>query len=108
MHLLTLAEPPTAVLAASDEVALGVMGAAWRLGLRIPHDVSVIGIDDHPFGVAFDLTTIRQDVGAQARQAARILMEELTPPVSRDAGSAKRTVFPPHLVQRRSTAPPSR
>ncbi|HEY5833993.1 substrate-binding domain-containing protein [Streptomyces sp.] len=45
---LSLPDPPTAVYAHSDEVALGAMRTLRRAGLGVPQDVSVIGIDDHP------------------------------------------------------------
>ena len=58
---------PTAVSAISDEVALGVISAAHKLGLRVPEDLSVIGIDGHPSAGAFGLTTMVQH---PARQGA--------------------------------------
>jgi DNA-binding LacI/PurR family transcriptional regulator len=68
---------PTAIFAGSDEMAFGVMLAARELGLSVPKDVSVIGIDDHAWSRAFDLTTVRQDAHAQGETAARIVTDQL-------------------------------
>jgi Transcriptional regulators len=64
-ELLGLREPPTAVYAHSDEVALGAMRTLRRAGLRIPEDISVIGIDNHPLAELTDLTTVSQPVRQQ-------------------------------------------
>ena len=70
-RMFALPHFPTCVIAASDEMAFGVMSAARRHGLDVPGDVSVIGIDDHVHAEIFDLTTVRQDVEAQGRRAGR-------------------------------------
>ncbi|WP_267424966.1 MULTISPECIES: LacI family DNA-binding transcriptional regulator [unclassified Curtobacterium] len=70
-------ERPTAVFCASDEMALGVLLAARRLGLRVPGELSVIGIDGHEYGAAVGLTTIAQDPEAQGRVAARAVLAEV-------------------------------
>ncbi len=93
---------PTAVFAASDEMAFGVLLAASRLGLRVPDDVSVVGIDDHTDAVAFDLTTVRQDPAEQGRVAAHRIVDQLTG--RRAAGRS--VVSPTVLVKRGSTGPP--
>ena len=100
--LLGLRNPPTAVYAHSDEVALGAIRTIRRAGLRIPQDISVIGIDDHPLAALTDLTTIRQEVFEQGAQAARILLNLLQG--STDINQA--VTVPTHLVVRHSTAPP--
>lgn len=104
MKFLSHQDRPTAVLAASDEIALGVMASAMQLGVRVPEELSVVGIDDHPFADAFGLTTVRQDVDAQGRAAVSVLMRQLGAPNGSDTGE---TLFPTSLVQRRSTAPPA-
>jgi DNA-binding LacI/PurR family transcriptional regulator len=68
---------PTAIFAGSDEMAFGVILAARELGLRIPEDLSVIGIDDHAWSRAFDLTTVHQDPHAQGEIAARLVTDQL-------------------------------
>ena len=61
--LLSLDEPPTAVFAASDMMALGAIRAAGDAGLNVPADVSVIGFDDIQLADHMNppLTTVRQD-----------------------------------------------
>jgi LacI family repressor for deo operon, udp, cdd, tsx, nupC, and nupG len=76
-QLLSLPDPPTAVFAHSDEVALGAMRTLRRAGLRVPEDVSVIGIDDNPVAALTDLTTIRQPVAEIATRAADLLVDLL-------------------------------
>ena len=76
-RLFAGSDRPTCVVAASDEMAFGVMSAARRHGLEVPGDVSVIGIDDHVHAGIFDLTTVRQDVEAQGRQAGALMLDAL-------------------------------
>ena len=67
---------PTAIFAATDELAVGCIAAASDLGLRVPHDLSLVGFDDLPeFGEG--LTTIRQDIGALADVTVELLHEGL-------------------------------
>jgi LacI family repressor for deo operon, udp, cdd, tsx, nupC, and nupG len=94
---------PTCVVAASDEMAFGVMSAARRHGLSIPGDVSVIGIDDHVHARIFDLTTVRQDVEAQGRRAGALMLTALH---GRDVGPGYDDVLDVELVVRGSTGPP--
>src|SRR5206468_3911545 len=67
---------PTAVLAASDIMAIGAMRAAKRLGLRVPADLEVIGFDDIPLAAASDpaLTTVHQPIAEKGRVATRLLI----------------------------------
>lgn len=71
---------PTAVFAVSDEVAMGVLYAAREHQLKVPRDLSVIGVDGHDFAYLFDLTTITQPVRDQGRIAARLLLEQVNSP----------------------------
>jgi len=73
--LLDLPEPPTAIFAGSDEVALGVLEAARARGLRVPENLSVVGFDDTQVArlASPQLTTIRQplrEMGAVALRTA--------------------------------------
>ncbi|WP_169985091.1 LacI family DNA-binding transcriptional regulator [Microbispora sp. H10836] len=103
-QLLTLPDPPTAVVCGNDLQAFGVYEAARLLGLRIPDDLSVVGFDDieHCEWVAPALTTVRQpflEIGATAARIALALADgdrPSRPPV--ELGAA--------LVVRDSTAPP--
>jgi LacI family transcriptional regulator, repressor for deo operon, udp, cdd, tsx, nupC, and nupG len=100
-QLLSLRHPPTAVYAHSDEVALGAVRTIRRAGLRVPEDISVIGIDDHPLAALTDLTTVQQPAHEQGARAARIVLALL--------GSQQadlHVTLPTRLVVRRSTAPP--
>ncbi len=69
--------PPTAIFAASDEMAIGAILAARELGLRVPADVSVIGVDGHELGRWFGLTTVDQFARGQGERAAEAALAEL-------------------------------
>jgi DNA-binding LacI/PurR family transcriptional regulator len=99
--LLSLREPPTAVYAHSDEVALGAIRTLRRAGLRVPEDISVIGIDDHPLAELVDLTTVSQPVREQGVLAAEMLLTLL-----RGDKVDPAVTVPTHLVVRGSTAAP--
>ena len=99
------ADHPTCVVAASDEMAFGVMSAARRRGLAIPGDVSVIGIDDHVHARIFDLTTVRQDVEAQGSRAGQLMLSALH---GREVRPSYDDVLEVELIVRGTTAPPSR
>ena len=71
------ASRPTAIAAASDEIAIGVITAARELGLRIPQDLSVIGIDGHPLGETFGLTTMNQHPATQGAMAVSQALAQL-------------------------------
>lgn len=102
-QLLRLQEPPTAVYAHSDEVALGAMRTLHQSGLRVPQDISVVGIDDHPMAELWGLTTVRQPVREQGALTARLLMSLLA---GDDVNHAM--TVPTELVVRSSTCPPKK
>jgi LacI family repressor for deo operon, udp, cdd, tsx, nupC, and nupG len=99
--LLSRDDRPTAVVAASDEMAIGVRESARRLGLRVPEDVSVIGIDDHALAGVLGLTTVRQDVSGQGRAAAELLLGAL----AGEEHPHDLVLLPTELVVRESTGP---
>lgn len=72
--LLKGVEPPSGIVAASDTQALGVMDAAWELGIDIPGELSVIGFDDIGTSAFVGLTTVRQPLEASGFMAAEILI----------------------------------
>ena len=79
--LALLADPqtrPTAIFAGSDEVAIGVIIAARQLGIRVPAQLSVVGIDGHELAEMFGLTTLEQDPRGQGALAVDLVMGELT------------------------------
>jgi LacI family transcriptional regulator len=102
--LLRMLPRPTAVFAANDLIALGVIEATRELGLRCPADISVIGFDDLPFSSLIDpaLASVYQPGYQLGATAARILLDR----VSGEQGPAKHVVLPTELRIRNSVAPP--
>ena len=92
---------PTAIFAASDTQALGVLAAAQDLGLHVPDDLSVIGYDDIEACDFVGLTTVRQHLFESGRQGADLLMAEIV----RRAPVPPTVVIEPDIVRRRSTGP---
>ena len=71
-QLLARDVPPTAVFAFSDELAAGAYQGALEAGLRVPEDLSIVGVDGHPIAETLGLTTVEQDVvRPRARRSAR-------------------------------------
>jgi DNA-binding LacI/PurR family transcriptional regulator len=95
----------TAVFAANDDMAIGLMRALTDAGLRVPDDVSVVGFDDIPLApyVSPPLTTVRQPFDTVAREGLRLLVRVIEKP---DAEPPPATDPPVDLVVRSSTAPP--
>lgn len=106
-QLLELADPPTAVFAFNDGMAIGVYHAVSLAGLRIPHDLSVVGFDDYtPLDqwLAPPLTTVRQPLADMGEAAARMLVDLSLgkPPRYR------RLELATELIVRASTAAPAK
>ena len=99
---------PTALLAMSDVVALGVLQAAAEIGLAVPRDLSVVGFDDSPVAEIATpaLTTVAQPHGEKGRLAAQWLVEAIEQG-GRFPEPHRRVILPTELVVRESTAPPS-
>ena len=76
-QLLSLRGRPTAIFAASDVQAFGVLDAAARAGLTVPDDLSVIGFDDIELAAAIGLTTVRQPLRDSGRAGAALLLGAL-------------------------------
>jgi DNA-binding LacI/PurR family transcriptional regulator len=93
-------EAPTAVYTHADELAFGVLCTLRNRGHRVPEDISVIGIDDHPMAELFGLTTVAQDVRAQGAAAGKLVLQELG---LEPAGTALATTVPTKLIRRSST-----
>ena len=94
-ELFAMSEPPTAVVAASDVQALGVLEAARTAGKRVPRDVSVIGYDDIDIAAYSGLTTVRQPLEVSGERGSEILTGALATgirpdPVRRGAGTRAR------------------
>src|SRR5574343_1795730 len=77
--LLALLEPPTAVFAVSDTLAVGAIKAFRRAGRRVPEDIGVVGFDDLPLYEVFEpaLTTVAQHMRELGATAAEILLARL-------------------------------
>lgn len=98
---------PTAIVCGSDEMAFGVHVAAQDLGIRVPAELSIVGIDDHPLAGLFSLTTVRQDIRGQAEQAVTLLLDELVTAAELGSGppsDERRLTVATELVLRGSTA----
>jgi DNA-binding LacI/PurR family transcriptional regulator len=76
-ELLLLPERPTAIFAASDTQALGVLEAARSLRIRIPEELSVVGFDDIEVASYVGLTTVRQPLVESGRRGAQLLLRAL-------------------------------
>jgi DNA-binding LacI/PurR family transcriptional regulator len=76
-ELLRRPDRPTAIFAACDEMAMGALRELRRARVRVPDEMSVIGIDDHDLAGAVGLTTIAQPAAAQGRAAAASLLRQL-------------------------------
>lgn len=105
LELLTLPEPPTAIFAASDTQALGVLEAATQFGLQVPRDLSVVGFDDVEVAAYVGLTTVRQPLRQSGVRGAELILAALQ---GQPAPVGLREVLPLELVVRRTTAPPGR
>ena len=92
---------PTAVVAACDEVAVGAIVAARRLGIQVPAGLSVIGIDDHEYADMFALTTLQQVPREQGVRAVELLVQHIEDP----SAPLVDVVLKPRLIVRSSTAP---
>lgn len=103
-RMLAAPDRPTAILAASDTQALGVIAAAHEAGLNVPDDLSVIGYDDIEAADYVGLTTIRQQLFESGRQAAEMLLERIES--GPEDAPVSVTQLSPELVVRSTTAPP--
>jgi DNA-binding LacI/PurR family transcriptional regulator len=95
---------PTAVLAMSDVMAVGAIGAARRLGMRVPDDMSVVGFDDIDLArhILPALTTVHQPVRRKGEEACRLLLEAIERP---DAVRPKHRRLETRLIVRDSSGP---
>lgn len=99
---------PTAIFAANDQLALGLMRAFEDQGLRVPEDVSIVGFDDIEGSRFFGppLTTVNQPFDEVGRQCIEQLTVEAASWADRSVAPAPLAPIPPTLVVRGSTAPP--
>ncbi|MGL4744201.1 MAG: LacI family DNA-binding transcriptional regulator [Dermatophilaceae bacterium] len=99
--LLAEEDRPTAIVAGSDEMAIGVRESARELGIDVPRGLSVVGIDDYVLSPVLGITTVRQDVAGQGRTAAEILLRMIVDGEEHH----EEVVLTTELVVRRSTGP---
>lgn len=99
--LLSLPNPPRAILCSNDLMALGVIRVARERGLRVPEDLAVMGVDDIAFAELANpaLSTVRLRVDALGRACGELLLERLS---GRWSGAARNMVLPHELVLRES------
>ncbi|MHC1784182.1 MAG: LacI family DNA-binding transcriptional regulator [Anaerolineaceae bacterium] len=104
LKFLNLPEPPTAIFASNDVMAMAAMDAVRERGMRAPEDISIIGFDDIPQAslIRPALTTIRQPLEQMGRVATQMLMEILQNPDIKP----KRIELPTEIIIRDSTAKP--
>jgi DNA-binding LacI/PurR family transcriptional regulator len=103
LDLLDLDDRPTAIVAASDAQAVGVMEAGEARGLKVPYDLSIVGYDDIDLASVMGLTTVRQPLVRSGERAAELVLESL--------GAKRRSTFDEQLevelVVRGTTRPPN-
>jgi LacI family transcriptional regulator len=99
-HLLALPQPPTAVLAVTDEIAIGLMREAQRRGVRIPSELAVVGLDDIPLAAVTTpaLTTVRIDTYQIGSTATEMLLGL----IDHTYDGPTKIVVPPSLMVRES------
>jgi DNA-binding LacI/PurR family transcriptional regulator len=102
LRLLTGRRPPTAIFAASDTQALGVLSAARDLGFSVPGDLTVVGYDDIAIAEPIGLTTVRQHLFESGRAGAELLLAE----IEHRSAVAPVVSLEPDLVVRATSAPP--
>jgi LacI family transcriptional regulator len=102
--LLHLVDPPTAIFASNDVMAMGAMDAVRNLDLRIPDDISIVGFDNIPQSAMVypPLTTVQQPLEQMGRVAAQMLIGILK---DKDKDT-NRIELPTDLIVRNSTSPP--
>ncbi len=99
-RLLDLNDPPTAIFAASDTQALGVLEALRERGLRTPEDVAVIGYDDIEVAEYLELSTVRQPFFESGTLGVELLLKRIDDPEQ----PPQHVELPVELVVRRTTA----
>jgi DNA-binding LacI/PurR family transcriptional regulator len=105
--LLTSSHRPTAIFAANDWMAIGALEAAREAGLRVPEDLSIIGLDNVIVGahISPPLTTIAIPKNLLAKEATELLLRQINGKRSQEPMPS--ILIPPELLVRRSTATPS-
>jgi DNA-binding LacI/PurR family transcriptional regulator len=105
LHFFSSDNPPTAIFAASDDMALEIISVAQEQGIKVPEDISVIGFDDNPAGLfgSVALTTIKQPLFAMGEEAVKIIYDIMQ---GKQTGLVRK-ILEPNLILRESCSPPS-
>jgi DNA-binding LacI/PurR family transcriptional regulator len=98
-RLLRLPKPPTAIFAASDVQAIGVLEAARSGGLRVPEDLAVIGFDDIEVAEMLGLTTVRQPLRETGARGVELLLAA----IDGIGGDPTEELAPLTVIERRTT-----
>ncbi|MFC5215697.1 LacI family DNA-binding transcriptional regulator [Streptomyces coerulescens] len=101
-RLLSLREPPTAIFAEQDEVAVAVIRTLRRSQIAVPERISVLGFDDQPLADWFDLSTVAQSASAIGREAGELALRLIE---DSHAEHKRHVVLPTHMIPRATTAP---
>lgn len=106
-HLLNRHPDLTAIFASNDLMALGILSSAAQRGLRVPHDLAVIGYDDIPEAAYFQppLSSVRQDVVALGEAAVSRVIRAIDSLAIRGSYQPEKKCIAPDLVVRASSAP---
>ncbi|MBM7845732.1 LacI family DNA-binding transcriptional regulator [Herpetosiphon giganteus] len=104
LELLDLAEPPSAIFAANDDLAFGIIDALRERGLKAGDDLAVVGYDDLEMAQLIGLTTIHQPMEQMGRKGAEVLLAAL------NEGTRRPTLhtLPVNLIERASSVKPSK
>jgi LacI family transcriptional regulator len=105
-RLLATDAAPTAIFAANDLMAAGVLQELAARGIEVPDDISVVGFDDAPLAemVSPTVTTVRQPLQQMAKTALALLLAR----IGGDGGRPSRHVLPTELIVRESSGPVTR
>jgi DNA-binding LacI/PurR family transcriptional regulator len=106
LQILKADSKPTAIFAANDLCALGVLSRLAQSHVGVPEDMTVVGFDNLPIAdtAMVSLTTVRQPVSAIAARSLHALTRRMSDPVV----TAEHVMISPDLIVRRSSAPPRR
>jgi LacI family transcriptional regulator len=101
--LLALSQPPSAVFAHNDVLAMGAISAIYHAGLTVPHDISIVGYDDTIQTTYFNppLTTVKFSIAEMGRVAGKTILDLVK---NGNSFSPQTTTLPVELIVRASTA----
>lgn len=105
VRLMNSSNPPTAVFCANDIIAIGALDACHKLGLQVPGDISIIGVDDIPMASwsIIGLTTVRQSIREIGTLAAQRIVTRIR---GETDDGIYHDILPTSIVRRGTTAPP--